>query len=345
MAIWVGLILPDEGAGDDATTQEAVTPNTPPPPPANAVLALCRRIAARLRKPAASGNPVDESRKTLAGFAIPFSSPDDSGRWNYRWPGSRLTGDDMRKLNVLSNRIGLPCTELIHVAVGLLFAQTRDLILQLLATHEQTGRPFQEIAEEALATLADAPETSDQPHALAAEVGPVSQHPPPHRAPFHPRGGGDEAVSIEFLDNTPAIAAESPLAIAPACSNSFPSAPMTRRKSPASAATTPDENSVSLTEDVRALRDEVHVLRQAVDEFREVFEHTVQNLPDQLPPPLRIWSLPADPTAPDFGERINAVSPEQMEVLRAEAVQSAPRPPPATPATQRPAGLQRRLFS
>lgn len=248
----------------------------------------------------------------------------------------------MRKLHVLGNYAGLPTTELIHVAVGLLFAETRDVILQLLATHEQTGRPFQEVAEAALATLASAPETSDQPRATTAGTGPVSQHPPPHIAPFHPHGGGDEQVSVDFLDNTPAIAAESPLASGPACSNSFPAAPMTRRKSPASATTMPDETSVSLTEDVRALRDEVHVLREAVDDFREVFEHTIRNLPDQLPPPLRIWSLPADPTAPDFGERINAVPQEQMEALRAEAVQSAPKPPPATP---RPAGLQRRLFS
>ena len=115
---------------------------------------------------------------------------------------------------------------------------------------------------------------------------------------------------------------------------------MTPRKSPASGSTTPDEHLVSLTEEVRLLRDEVCVLRQSIDEFREAYEHTVRNLPNQLPPPLRIWSLPADPTASDFGERINAVPPEQMEALRAEAVQ--PAPPPAAPG---PAGVQRRLFS
>ncbi len=115
---------------------------------------------------------------------------------------------------------------------------------------------------------------------------------------------------------------------------------MTRRKSPDSGTETPHEDLETLTEELRSLREEVRVLRESIDEFREAFEHTVRNLPDQLPPPLRIWSLPADPTAPDFGERINAVPPEQMEALRAETVQS--RPPPGTPL---PTGRQGRLFS
>ena len=115
---------------------------------------------------------------------------------------------------------------------------------------------------------------------------------------------------------------------------------MTPRKSPASGSTTPDDPFVLLTEEVRLLRDEVRVLRESIDEFREAYEHTVRNLPDQLPPPLRIWSLPADPTAPDFGDRINAIPPEQMEALWAKAVQSVP-----PPGTLRPTGRQGRLFS
>ena len=95
----------------------------------------------------------------------------------------------------------------------------------------------------------------------------------------------------------------------------------------------------TLTREVHALREEVEVLRICIDEFREDLIHSLRTRSEPLPPLLHIHSLPLDPSAPDFDERINAVSPEQIEQLRAEAVQSAS-------ANVRPSGgRQTRLFS
>jgi hypothetical protein len=100
------------------------------------------------------------------------------------------------------------------------------------------------------------------------------------------------------------------------------------------------EQMQELTREVHALREEVQVLRMSIDEFRDDLVHVLRNPPEHIPPPIRIHSLPLDPTAADFGDRINAVPPEQMEALRAEAVRSAE--PKGRPA---PAGRQTRLFS
>ena len=324
-----------DGAGDDANAHKAVTPDAPPPPPAQTVTVLCRRIAARLPKQTASGDCVGDSRKHLACFAIQFSSPDDGGRGEYRWPGSRLTGDDMRKLHILSNRTGWPCTELIHVAVGLLFDETRDMVLHLLATQEQTGRTFTEVADEIPASVADVP---DRPSQRRTSAGEAVHHPHPHVAPKH-REDAHELIALDLVENTPVIAAESARASDSAHADTFPPHAMNPRKPADCSSGVTHEQLETVSEEVRRLRDEVCVLREAIDDFREAFEHTVRNLPDQLPPPLRVWSLPADPTAPDFGERINAVPPEQMEILRAEAKRCAP--PTESPGSS---GRQRRLF-
>ena len=114
---------------------------------------------------------------------------------------------------------------------------------------------------------------------------------------------------------------------------------MNPRKSPGPAARPPVEDD-ELTEEIRGLRDEVRVLQESIDEFREALEHAVRNLPDRLPPPTRIWSLPSDPTASDFGERINAIPQEQMEALRA----SLQKPIPEDVPLPEQSGKQRSLF-
>jgi len=115
---------------------------------------------------------------------------------------------------------------------------------------------------------------------------------------------------------------------------------MIQRKRSDTAAETTHEDLDTVGDEIRCLREEVRVLRESIDEFREAFEHAVRNLPEQLPPPLRVWSMPADPTAPDFGERINAVPPEQMAALRA----SLQNPVGTNTAQPKPIGGQRRLF-
>jgi hypothetical protein len=78
----------------------------------------------------------DETAWKLRGLATPFSESDTSGRIGHRWPGSGLTADDMCKLRILSNLTGVPGTELLHTAVGLLFKQTRDATNGLLRDQE-----------------------------------------------------------------------------------------------------------------------------------------------------------------------------------------------------------------
>jgi hypothetical protein len=95
---------------------------------------------------------------------------------------------------------------------------------------------------------------------------------------------------------------------------------MAKHRKPDTDATPPTADDMrSLEEEMVRLREEMHVLRESLDELREEFVHALRNQPEQLPPPLRVHSLPLDPTAEDFGERINAVPADVMARLRAEA--------------------------
>ena len=92
----------------------------------------------------------------------------------YRWPGNRITGDDMRRLRIMSNVTGFPCTELLHVAVGMMFEGTRAMMAELLSIQERTGQPLAEILDE----LAVSPPLSgldwdEDGIALAAETSAV----------------------------------------------------------------------------------------------------------------------------------------------------------------------------
>jgi hypothetical protein len=118
----------------------------------NWVVVICRRIIEQLPRlpvsPATAEHPVAKNRAKLRGFWLPMSTPDDSGSMGYQWPGSRLTGDDMRRLRIMSNVTGLPGTELLHVAVGMMFEQTRAMMAEMLAIQERTGQPLTEILDE-----------------------------------------------------------------------------------------------------------------------------------------------------------------------------------------------------
>ncbi len=77
-----------------------------------------------------------------------------------------------------------------------------------------------------------------------------------------------------------------------------------------------------LEQSVDELREEVRAQRDAVDELREVVEHLVRNIPPDFWQVLRdrihITSMARDPTATDFGERINGVPPEVIEQERSK---------------------------
>jgi hypothetical protein len=66
---------------------------------------------------------------------------------------------------------------------------------------------------------------------------------------------------------------------------------------------------------VEALRCEVQVLREVLDAIRDDFAWALKNRAfrcDGMPPAFHLTSMPADPLAADFGERINRLKPEDV---------------------------------
>lgn len=78
-------------------------------------------------------------------------------------------------------------------------------------------------------------------------------------------------------------------------------------------------NESGLSEAIDRLNDEVHTLRIAVDELREELVYELRQLRDGIregtlhpKPPFHLHSLPLDPAAPDFHQRVNAVFPNSL---------------------------------
>ena len=72
-----------------------------------------------------------------------------------------------------------------------------------------------------------------------------------------------------------------------------------------------DDQLAMLTDEIVLLRQEVEVLRNVLDEVRDSLQWTIRNgvLPNHdVIKPLHITSLPLDPAADDFHERVNAVT-------------------------------------
>ena len=69
-----------------------------------------------------------------------------------------------------------------------------------------------------------------------------------------------------------------------------------------------------LVEAVQTLTEEVRVLREAIDELREEYGWAARNaVGDEFHRPvMHISSLPKNPCATDFGERINRIMPEDI---------------------------------
>lgn len=88
------------------------------------------------------------------------------------------------------------------------------------------------------------------------------------------------------------------------------------------------EHVVELRQSVDELREEVHVLRMVIDELREVVEWISRNpesRADELQRLRRVDSMPLDPTCPDFGKRINAVSPDDHAMQDTQPPSRGPR--------------------
>jgi len=357
--------------GDDVCDR-AVEPNAPPAAGSAAVLVLARRMVMQLAKPLKTTVPITDPRVRLKGFGIPLSSPDTSGRWGHEWPGSRLTGDDMRRLAVLGNYAKLPTNEILHVAVGVLYEHTRALMLRLLDLHEQSGKPFAELLDELAVSEPDAnqagridgnghpPNAEGQyPQANAGALSntgppsvaiPVTREPAPMAAPEHAPANDRGSLACEAAQDASTSISISPNPMAKRNATTGPCEGIT------------DERVRELEDRMQRLQETMDTLIGAIDEFRDDLVHTLRNLPDRIPPPLHIHSLPLDPTDPEFGERVNCVPLDVMARLRDEAVrgreggpavaaaaEGEPAPAPmlneTPPDAQRPTARQPRLFA
>ena len=356
--------------GDDVCDR-AVEPNAPPAAGSDAVLVLARRMVLQLAKPLKTTVPITDPRVRLKAFGIPLSSPDTSGRWGHDWPASRLTGDDMRRLAVLGNYAKLPTNEILHVAVGVLYEHTRALMLRLLDLHDQSGKPFVQLLDELAVSETDAKQAGQiggnghpasaegqypQANAGAPNTGqpsvaiPVTRRPSLMTAPEHDPANDQGSLACEAAQD-----ASSSISISPT--------PMAKRNAttgPCEGIT--DERVRELEDRMQRLQETMDTLIGAIDEFRDDLVHTLRNLPDRIPPPLHIHSLPLDPTDPEFGERVNCVPLDVMARLRDEAVrgreggpavaaaaEGEPAPAPmlneTPPDAQRPTARQPRLFA
>ena len=69
----------------------------------------------------------------------------------------------------------------------------------------------------------------------------------------------------------------------------------------------------NLAIEVSDLKDEIKVFRTVMDEIREDLEWLVRNLRiADVPRPIQLTSMPVDPCADDFHERVNAVSRDDL---------------------------------
>jgi len=72
-----------------------------------------------------------------------------------------------------------------------------------------------------------------------------------------------------------------------------------------------------IAEVVRENTEEIGVLRDAIDEEKELMEWAAQN--DK--PILRLTSMPVDPTARDFAEKLSSLRPEDLPPVEESTAQ------------------------
>lgn len=89
--------------------------------------------------------------------------------------------------------------------------------------------------------------------------------------------------------------------------------PRSKEKTPAAAPRDGQPDLERLTAAVESLCDEVRVLREAIDELREEYTWAVRNHRlGSAPLVVHVTSMPADPLADDFGERLNRLKPKDL---------------------------------
>jgi hypothetical protein len=298
--------------------------------------------------------------RRLGPMAVNIALADESGPAGYGWPGTALTGDDRRRLATMGNTTQLSTTRLLHHSVQVAHHLFQVIMLEIMDTSVQTGVSVRDLLLNATSGNGHATRLDNHRPRVDAP-GQADDDTPSVPLPTAPESAAIADAEIGPADHGVPLAAQTDVAdcIAP----SFPPHFMARR----TAATGPGEDItvdrvLALEERMQRLQDTMDTLIGAIDEFRDDVVHTLRNLPDRIPPPLHIHSLPLDPTDPDFAERVNGVPLDVMARLRDEAVRGragepAPAaaaegdPPPApmvdeTPSDRRrPVARQPRLFA
>jgi len=255
--------------------------------------------------------------RRLQPMQIDIAMRDETGRAGFSWPGTGLTHDDRRRLATMGNTTRLSTTRLLHHSVQVAHHLFQAILLEIMATSERTGVAVRDlltnktdgnghpVSNAASLPREDAPSQPDVGHpSLETPEAPVSGT----------SGDGVEASA----DDRSSLAAD---AADEFCTNlSIPPQPMAKRTQ-----TTPTRESVTedrveeLEDRIDRLQETMQVLIDAIDGLRDDLVHTLRNLPDRLPPPLHIHSLPLDPTDPECGERVNAIPQDVMDRLRHDA--------------------------
>lgn len=258
--------------------------------------------------------------RRLRPMEVDIALTDESGRAGYGWPGCALTGDDRRRLATMGNTTQLSTTRLIHHSVHVAHHLFQAIMREIMATSQQTGVSVRDLLTAV---------SSGNGHAGCVD----SQHPQVDATGR--AGAGILSVDLDAALES-AVAADAEVSpadqggmlatetdVADCIAPSFPPHFMSKR----TVATAPsdgitDDRVRELEERMQRLQETMDTLIGAIDEFRNDLVHTLRNLPDRLPPPLHIHSLPLDPTDADFVERVNCVPPEVMARLRDEAVRA-----------------------
>jgi hypothetical protein len=289
------------------------------------VVELIREVVRRLPQPGKkSVDGLDEALATQRQVKpIEFEIPpvDESPRMRrLRWPGSGLTWDDRKRLATIGNTTRLRTNRVLHQAVRVAHHLFRTVMLEIMATSEQTGTSLRDLLTAVSGgnlnrDCAGTQQPQADPRPLPDRSQPVVAMPATREPPMIV--GSEEP----FANHPDSLAAEA--TADGSLSVSLPPHPMSKR----TAAAAPregitDDRIQELEERMQRLQETMDVLIGAIDELRVDLVHTLRNLPDRLPPPLHIHSLPLDPTDPDFGERVNAIPQEVMARLREEAVRA-----------------------
>jgi hypothetical protein len=299
---------------------------------------LCQRIASRVSHSSpkdARDAAAQSSHAIHRGLSMDLSKSDHDAALGYQWPASRLTDTDMRRLRLLSNLTRLPCNELLHVAVELLHQQTRGRALQLLGSQQQVAplQPGPHVQQHV-----GTQHPGDKPD-VAISAGPATPQPSAAEIPWTPPRP-NAVHNLPHEQREQSLLAAEPSAVSSSPTGSSTARPTKRRTKSVEPDPVANDAHDTLADEVRQLREEVRVVWEAVDELRESMEHALRNPPEPPPPPFRLTSMAADPTAEDFAERLNAIPLEQIEALRRE-VTATPRKENGSNA----AAKQGRLFS